>query len=137
MTPEEYPGHTCWCGLDGCIETWLSGPGFERDYQKHSGLNRKAPEIVKAAQEGDAHAQAALSRYENRLARALAQIINILDPEVIVLGGGMSNVESLYENVPKLWEQWIFSDRLDTTRLVAPMHGDSSGVRGAAWLWNE
>jgi len=137
MTPDEYPGHTCWCGLNGCIETWLSGPGFERDYQQHSGLNRKAPEIVKAAREGDAHAQAALRRYENRLARALAHIINILDPEVIVLGGGMSNVESLYENVPKLWEQWIFSDRLDTTRLVAPMHGDSSGVRGAAWLWNE
>jgi len=137
MTPDEYPGHTCWCGLNGCIETWLSGPGFERDYQQHSGLDRKAPEIVKAAREGDAHAQAALRRYENRLARALAHIINILDPEVIVLGGGMSNVESLYENVPKLWEQWIFSDRLDTTRLVAPMHGDSSGVRGAAWLWNE
>jgi len=134
MTPEEYPGHKCWCGLPGCIETWLSGPAFERDYQRHGGAALDARQIVQAASEGEPQAQEALARYEHRLARALAHVINLFDPEVIVLGGGMSNVGALYERVPRLWGKWVFSDRVDTTRLRPPAHGDSSGVRGAAWL---
>jgi fructokinase len=130
----ELPGPPCYCGQRGCIETFLSGPGLARDYGTLGGDGLSAEDIVSRAADGDADAKAALRRYESRMARALASVANLLDPDVIVLGGGMSNVTCLYENVPRLWGRWAFSDRLDT-RLVAPLHGDSSGVRGAAWLW--
>jgi fructokinase len=133
--PDEYPGRKCYCGKKGCIETWLSGPGFTHDHQLHGGSGNTAKEIIALADQGDKLAELALQRYEDRMARALASVINILDPEIIVLGGGMSNIARLYRNVSKLWEQYIFSDHV-TTKLVPPAHGDSSGVRGAAWLWN-
>lgn len=129
----EYPGPACWCGHHGCIEQWLSGPAFMRDYKTASGQSLTGPEIIAAVQTGDVEARAALDRYTHRLARALAHLINIFDPEVIVLGGGMSNVASLYEEVPALWDEFVFSDPI-STRLVAPKFGDSSGVRGAAML---
>jgi fructokinase len=131
---DELPGPDCYCGRHGCIETWLSGPGFERDFHRASGRALQAPAIVQAAEQGEAVAEAALARYEDRMARALACVINVLDPDVIVLGGGMSNIVRLYRNVPQRWTQYVFSDRVDT-RLVPPVHGDASGVRGAAWLW--
>ena len=130
---EELPGAQCYCGQYGCIETFLSGPGMARDHLQHTSQSLSAKEIVARASQQDKEAQATLMRYEDRLARGLASIINVLDPDVIVLGGGLSNIQRLYTNVPKLWIQYIFSDRVDT-KLVAPMHGDSSGVRGAAWL---
>jgi len=131
--PHELPGPPCYCGQRGCIETWLSGPGLARDYEGATGIARASPAIVRAAAAGDADAEAALRRYEDRLARGLASVINILDPEVIVLGGGISNLERLYASVPALWQRYVFSDTV-RTRLLPPMHGDSSGVRGAAWL---
>ena len=131
---EERPGPPCYCGLTGCIETFLSGPGLERDHAAVVGASLSGAEIVAAAEEGDAQADAAMQRYQQRLARALAAVINVVDPHVIVLGGGLSQVLRLYENVPSLWEPFVFSDRVDT-RLVPPVHGDSGGVRGAAWLW--
>jgi len=131
---EERPGPECYCSLSGCIETFLSGPGLERDYAATVGAPLSAAEIVAAAAEGDAQADAALQHYEQRLARALASVINVVDPHAIVLGGGLSKITRLYENVPALWEPFVFSDRVDT-RLVPPVHGDSGGVRGAAWLW--
>ncbi len=130
----ELPGAACYCGKSGCIETWLSGPGFERDYQRASGVHRSAEDIVALARAGDEPAEHALQRYETRMARALASVINIVDPDAIVLGGGMSNIGRLYDNVPGLWGEYVFSDRVDT-QLLPPLHGDSSGVRGAAWLW--
>ncbi len=129
----ERPGPPCYCGLTGCIETWLSGPGLAADHERTTGETLTGPEIVARAEAGDAAADASLSRYEHRLARALAGVINILDPDVIVLGGGVSNVRRLYTNVTRLWERWVFSDTV-ATRLLPPVHGDSSGVRGAAWL---
>ena len=132
---DEYPGRECYCGKKGCIETWLSGPGFTHDHQLHGGRGNTAKEIIALAEQGDKLAESALQRYEDRMARALATVINIVDPEIIVLGGGMSNITRLYRNVPKLWEQYIFSDHV-ATKLAPPAHGDSSGVRGAAWLWN-
>jgi predicted NBD/HSP70 family sugar kinase len=131
---DERPGPECYCGLSGCIETFLSGPGLERDYAAAVGAPLPGAEIVEAADEGDAQADAALQRYEGRLARALASVINVVDPHVIVLGGGLSKIARLYENVPRLWDPFVFSDRVDT-RLVPPIHGDAGGVRGAAWLW--
>ncbi len=133
---EERPGAACYCGKRGCIETWLSGPGLERDYaaQGGSGTAVGAAEIAARAAH-EAQAREVMARYEERLARALASVINILDPEVIVLGGGVSNVERLYTGVPALWGRYVFTDRV-RTRLVQNRHGDSSGVRGAAWLWN-
>ena len=131
---DERPGPECYCGLTGCVETFLSGPGLERDYASAVGAPSSGAEIVAAAEEGDAQADAALQRYEQRLARALAAVINVIDPHVIVLGGGLSKIPRLYENVPLLWGPFVFSDRVDT-RLVPPVHGDSGGVRGAAWLW--
>ncbi|MBK9704059.1 MAG: ROK family protein [Betaproteobacteria bacterium] len=131
---DERPGAMCFCGRPGCIETWVSGTGIERDHRQVAGAALKAPEIVARAAAGDAACAATLSRYEERLARALAHVINLLDPDVVVLGGGMSNVLRLYAGVPLLWGSWVFSDRVDT-RLVRNLHGDSSGVRGAAWLW--
>jgi fructokinase len=132
----ESPGPPCYCGRSGCIETFLSGPGLERDHATDGGENVTAHEISVRAAAGDVLADAALARYEDRMARALASIINVLDPDVIVLGGGVSNIERLYRRVPSLWLPHIFSDRV-VTRLVRAMHGDSSGVRGAAWLWND
>ncbi|MEP7062399.1 MAG: ROK family protein [Betaproteobacteria bacterium] len=129
---DERPGRRCFCGHSGCIETFLSGPSFETDYD--AGRTTPAVDIVARAAQGDPRCAAALDRYVERLARALAHVINIVDPEVIVLGGGMSHVGALYEAVPRAWAEWVFSDRVDT-RLVKNLHGDSSGVRGAAWLW--
>lgn len=133
---EELPGPACYCGKCGCIETFLSGPGMARDHLEATGVSLSAGDIVGRASEGDAQCEATLSRYEGRLARALAGVINILDPHVIVLGGGLSNIARLYDDVPARWGDYVFSDRV-VTRLVAPKHGDSSGVRGAAWLWPE
>lgn len=130
----ERPGPPCYCGKRGCIETFVSGPGLARDYAAWGGASISAAQIV-ARVPSDALAEAALARYEQRLARALATVINLLDPHVIVLGGGMSNTDRLYTNVPALWGRWVFSDVV-RTRLKRNVHGDSSGVRGAAWLWN-
>ena len=134
QTSAEHPGPTCWCGKAGCIEQFLSGPAFEADYQREAGTVLDAAAIVARADAGEAKALASLGRHENRLARALAAMVNILDPDVIVLGGGMSNVRRLYENVPVLMPDFIFADHADIA-LVPPKHGDSSGARGAAWLW--
>jgi len=131
---DERPGPQCYCGHRGCIETYLSGPGLARDHELHTGQSVDAAEIARSAEHGQPESDASLSRYEHRLARALATVINILDPGVIVLGGGLSNISRLYENVPKLWSDLVFSDRVDT-HLKPNKHGASSGVRGAAWLW--
>jgi fructokinase len=131
---DERPGHRCFCGQHGCVETFLSGPGLERDHLRANGEPLTTHEIVARAAIGDAACSATLLRYEERLARALAHVVNILDPDVIVLGGGLSNADSLYANVPSMWGRWVFSDRVDT-RLVKHAHGDASGARGAAWLW--
>ena len=130
----ESPGPECYCGRSGCIETFLSGPGLARDYAENGGSSVTALEVAARAASGETLADAALARYEARMARALASVINLLDPDVIVLGGGLSNIDRLYDRVPRLWSPHIFSDSV-TTRLVRAMHGDSSGVRGAAWLW--
>jgi len=132
----ERPGPLCYCGKQGCIETWLSGPGMSRDYFECSGHALDAKYIVGLAGTGDDAAELCLQRYEDRMARSLAHVINILDPDVIVLGGGMGNIDRLYTRVPKLWGEYVFSDRVDT-QLIAPKYGDSSGVRGASWLWND
>jgi fructokinase len=131
---DERPGPPCYCGRTGCVETWLSGPGLVRDHRQATGAGLPSLEIVARAAAGDANCEATLLRYEERLARSLAQVINVLDPDVIVLGGGMSNLDRLYARVPRLWGPWVFSDRVDT-RLLRNRHGDASGVRGAAWLW--
>jgi fructokinase len=127
-TPQDLPLPACYCGLAGCIETYLSGPGLANDHARVTGERLGAEEIV--ALQGES-----LRRYEERLARALASVINVLDPDVIVLGGGMSNAARLYAEVPRLWSKHVFSDHV-ATRLVRNAHGDSSGVRGAAWLWD-
>ena len=124
----------CYCGRTGCIESFLSGPALTRDYAAAAGEPVSAIEVAARAAQGEARAEAAMLRYEERFARAIASIINVLDPDVIVLGGGLSNIERLYANVPARWSPHVFSDRVDT-RLVRAMHGDASGVRGAAWLW--
>ena len=133
---DERPGPPCFCGLSGCIEMFLSGPGLEREHRLATGTPLGARDIAARAAAGDVACDTSLRHYERRLARALAHVINILDPDVIVLGGGLSNMSRLYDRVPSLWGEWIFSDRVDT-RLVAHRHGDSSGVRGAAWLWDD
>jgi fructokinase len=130
----EWPGPPCYCGKTGCIETFLSGPGLSLAYEQAAGMRAPAPEIARRALLGEPAADQIMRRYESRMARALAHVINILDPEVIVLGGGMSNLDNVYERVPNLWASFVFSDRVET-RLVKAIHGDSSGVRGAAWLW--
>jgi len=146
---DERPGPACYCGCCGCIETYLSGPGLVRDYEAALvGVASSTPRtgasptasidaiaISRRAAAGDALAAACLDRYADRMARALATVINVLDPDIVVLGGGLSNIDALYETVPARWSPYVFSDRVDT-RLVRAKHGDSSGVRGAAWLWD-
>ena len=126
--PKDLPLPRCYCGRAGCIETYLSGPGLEREHRSLTGEERSAREVALADGE-------AMQRYIERLARSLAGVVNVLDPDVIVLGGGLSNIDRLYSDVPALWTRYIFSDHV-TTRLLRNVHGDSSGVRGAAWLWN-
>ena len=130
---DELPGLECYCGQKGCIETFLSGPGMAKQHQKETGVALSTKDIVARTEAGDEACMLSMQQYENRLARGLAHVINILDPDVIVLGGGMSNIERWYTHVPQLWTRWVFSDRVDT-RLVKNKFGDSSGVRGAAWL---
>jgi predicted NBD/HSP70 family sugar kinase len=133
---DELPGPGCFCGKTGCIETFLSGGGLALDHENTAGEKLAAPEIVERAAAGEVATGKTMARYEERLARALASIVNVLDPHVIVLGGGLSNIARVYDNVPRLWNEWIFSDVV-RTRLVPNYHGDSSGVRGAALLWEE
>lgn len=130
--PHEQPGRLCWCGHYNCLETWLAGPGLARDCD--GGEARDATSIPGRAASGETRAREALARHADRLARGLAVIVNILDPDIIVLGGGLSNMEHLYEEVPRLMKPYVFSDFVRTP-VVKNMHGDSSGVRGAAWLW--
>lgn len=132
---DERPGPSCYCGRSGCIETFLSGPALARDYAAHGGDDVTAVDVAARADAGEPHALACLDRYEDRFARAVASVINVVDPDVIVLGGGLSNMRRLYDRVPTLWAAHVFSDRVDT-RLLPARHGDSSGVRGAAWLWD-
>jgi fructokinase len=130
----EWPGPPCYCGRTGCIETFLSGPGVQRDHERATGERLDPEGIVRRASDGEPRAAATMTRYAERIARALASVINVLDPDAIVLGGGMSNVPGLTTAVPELWKPFVFSDRIDTPLLRA-VHGDASGVRGAAWLW--
>jgi fructokinase len=135
---DELPGPSCYCGRHGCIETFLSGPGLAREYERRSGQRLAALEIAARPASGDRHAEATMASYECRMAKALASVINLLDPDVVVLGGGLSNIARIYESVPRLWGAHVFSAGVaDTlrTRLVRAHHGDSSGGRGAAWLW--
>jgi fructokinase len=136
MATEEWPGPPCYCGRRGCVETFLSGPGWlARHRERHAGAHEASAEaLVHAMRAGDAAARDSFGRYVDRLARALATVINIVDPDAIVLGGGLSAMSELYEEVPRAWGRYVFSDRVDT-QLLPPRHGDSSGVRGAAWLW--
>lgn len=131
---DERPGPGCYCGRSNCVEAWLSGPSFARSYQRAGGDTLPAPDIIERVRSGEAMASQCFDDYVDRLARSLAVVMNIFDPEAIVLGGGMSNVTELYDRVPAIWAPYVFSDRIDT-RLVQNIHGDSSGVRGAAWLW--
>ena len=131
---EEQPGPACYCGRRGCIETFLSGPGLRRDHAAATGTTLEPPEIVRRAEAGNLEAEATMTRYEDRLARALGTVINLLDPDVIVLGGGLSRIARLYDRVPRFWGPYVFSDRV-RTKLRPPKHGDASGVRGAAWMW--
>ncbi|MDH4050995.1 MAG: ROK family protein [Rubrivivax sp.] len=138
VAPDEHPGPACYCGQRGCVETWLSGPGLAADHRRHGGPGLAASAIAEAAAAGDAACAATLARHAERLARALAGVVNLLDPDVIVLGGGLSHLQGLYEAVPRLWGRWVFSAGVDDpvrTQLLPARHGDASGVRGAAWLW--
>jgi fructokinase len=138
-TEDELPGPHCYCGQFGCIETWISGTGLANDhatvYPPDTGRKLTGAEIVAAAEKDDAAAQRSLARLENRLGRALASIVNTLDPDVIVIGGGLSRVDRIYANVPALIEQHLFGGGKLATPVLKAMHGDASGVRGAAWLW--
>ena len=134
MEPEEFPGPDCYCGKRGCIETFVSGTGFEQDFLRTTGERIRGLEIVARAASGDADADAALQRYEHRLARSIATLANILDPDVFVLGGGMSNLPQIYETLSRLVPNWTLGGEF-TTPIRPAKHGDSSGVRGAAWLW--
>jgi predicted NBD/HSP70 family sugar kinase len=136
MTKAEHPGNHCYCGKNGCIETFLSGPGMSKYYEGMTGEYLTAEQIAQQAQQGNEAREATLRLYEDRMARALASVVNMIDPDVIVLGGGLSKLERLYTNVPEQWGQYIFSDVINT-QLLPPKYGDSSGVRGAAWLWNK
>jgi fructokinase len=131
---DEFPGPACYCGKSGCIETWISGTGLGNDYERHTGIPLSGKEVAEAADRGDPQALAALRRLEDRIARGFASLVNIIDPEVIVVGGGLSRLASIYQNVPPLLEKYGFGGGIHTP-IVPAMHGDSSGVRGAAWLW--
>lgn len=132
----EYPGPQCYCGKRGCLETWVSGTGFKNDYHRVTGCELSTHDIISEAHKGEKLAVEALNRYADRLARGLSSVINTIDPDVIILGGGMGNVEELYSLVPGLWSKYIISDTVNT-KILPPRYGDSSGVRGAAWLWND
>lgn len=132
---DELPGAACYCGRSGCIETWLSGPALARDYARAGGDPVPSEVIVVRAAAGENRAQETLSRWEHRLAKALATVINVLDPDVIVVGGGLSRLPGIYDRIPQLWGPWVFSDVV-ATRFVPAAFGDASGVRGAAWLWD-
>ncbi len=134
-TSEETPGPKCWCGHHACIETFLSGPALARDHEARTAQPLDGAQLSELAARGDASASETLARFEDRLARGLAGIINVLNPHAIVLGGGLSNIGRLYENVPQRWSEYVFSDVV-STRLLRAKHGDSSGVRGAAWLFD-
>ena len=133
---DELPGPACYCGKSGCNETFLSGPGLQMSYYRMTGTEISAVEIAARAQQGEQHANRVLEQYEDRLARGLASVINLLDPDVIVLGGGVSNIDRLYPHVKNLWGEYVFSDVV-RTELIKAEYGDSSGVRGAAWLWSD
>lgn len=135
LAAADQPAPDCYCGHRGCIETYLSGPGLTADHARHTAETLDAASIECRAAAGDAACEATLRRYEDRLGRALAGVINILDPQVIVLGGGLSNMQRLYRHLPACRAPYVFSDAVDT-RFLPPVHGDSSGVRGAAWLWD-
>jgi fructokinase len=137
-TADDGPPPACWCGQRGCVETWLSGPALQLDHRRRTGRDLPGTLISQAAAAGDADCSATLERHAHRLARALAAVVNLLDPDAIVLGGGLSRLPLLYERVPALWQRWIFSASAAEpvrTRLLPALHGDASGVRGAAWLW--
>ena len=134
MRPEEYPGVDCYCGQRGCLETFISGTGFENEYEKQTGVHKSGREIAELLEQNDTDAVKVAQIYENRLARAIATAVNIIDPDVLVLGGGMSNLARLYKNLPTLVQKWTFGGEF-TTPIRPAKHGDSSGVRGAAWLW--
>jgi fructokinase len=131
---DELPGTACYCGRHGCIETFLSGPGLAADFERRTGTAATGESVVASAAAGDRQAQLAMDAWIDRLARGLATVINVLDPDVIVVGGGLSRIARLYEDVPRAWGAWVFSDHV-ATRLVPARHGDASGVRGAAYLW--
>jgi fructokinase len=133
-TADEYPGPACYCGKHGCLETWISGSGLEADYERMTATKLKGPEILALSEKGDAQAEAALRRYESRLTRGLAHVINVLDPDVIVLGGGMSRIERLYPALNARLKDYVFGKEF-ATPIRPALHGDSSGIRGAAWLW--
>ncbi|MGA8172629.1 MAG: ROK family protein, partial [Methylocystis sp.] len=134
MRADEYPGRRCFCGHDGCVETFLCGKALSREFFARAGEELKGEEIAARADAGDAHALASLEAYRDRLARALAGLVNTIDPDVIVLGGGVSNIARIYDGLEALVEHYAFSDALET-KVSRNVHGDSGGVRGAAWLW--
>lgn len=136
LTAEEHAATPCYCGRNGCNETLISGTGLMNDYRRETGLSKTGEEIAKAAENNDPAAEKVLTRYEDRLARATAAVINILDPHIVVLGGGVSKIDRLYTTLPVLWKKYVFSDFVET-KLAKAKYGDSSGVRGAAWLWNQ
>lgn len=131
---DEYPGPPCYCGKSGCIETWISGTGLGNDYHRATGTRLSGKEVTEAAERGEPQALAAIQRLEDRIARGFASLVNVVDPDVIVVGGGLSRLESIYRNVPPLLERYGFGGGIHTP-IVPALHGDSSGVRGAAWLW--
>lgn len=136
MTADEFPGNPCWCGQRGCLETYISGTGFRLDHEKVASATLSSQDIIAAMRAGEAAARSTYQRYVSRLGRGLASLVNIIDPDVIVLGGGMSNVDELYRDLPTIIGRHVFSDRFDTP-IRRNVHGDSSGVRGAAWLWQQ
>jgi fructokinase len=131
---DEFPGPSCYCGKHGCLETWISGTGLEDDYERATGTRRTGREILALTAGGDAAAETAVRRYESRLTRGLAHVVNVLDPDVIVLGGGMSRIERLYPALQAQLPAYVFGKEF-ATPIRAALHGDSSGIRGAAWLW--
>src|SRR5689334_18528610 len=134
MRADEFPGPPCYCGKNGCVETWISGSGLEKDYERTTRISLRGPQILARSEGGEPAAIAALERFEDRLTRGLAGVINLLDPDVIVMGGGASQIPRIYKNVPACMKDYVFGKEADTPLLPAK-HGDSSGVRGAAWLW--